>query len=197
MVTASASGVDRRVQRTRQLIDQATREVVREKGFKATRVRDIVDRANISRGTFYAHYADKYALADALIRAEFRRTVTDELPPATQWDRRTVRLLVQMLLEQAGSSRPACRDAALLRPLIQRAAHEELSGLVSAWLAAAAAAPVRSRVPVAADLVSWTIMGALCRWREGPPALTAEARAEQVLSVIMEGVGGQFPSSVW
>jgi AcrR family transcriptional regulator len=131
---ASAGGeVDRRVQRTRQLLDQAAREVVREKGFRAMRVRDIVDRANISRGTFYAHYPDKYALADALVRTEFRRTVTDRLPPAAQWDRRAVRLLVRILLQQAAISRPGCRDAALLRPLIQSAAQEELSGLVSAW----------------------------------------------------------------
>lgn len=181
---------DRRVQRTLVLIERAGREVVREKGFRAARVRDIADRAGVSPGTFYAHYADKYALADALVRADFRRTVSERLPPAAQWGRRDVGLLVQVLLQRADGSRGGCRDAAILRPVIQHAAREELAALLTSWLTRSAPDPAR-RVSLAADLASWTILGAACQWRDAAaPASSAAERAGQVLSVVADGVGG-------
>jgi AcrR family transcriptional regulator len=54
-------GMDRRVQRTHQLLRQAAIETMKEKGFVAMTIQDIADRANVNRGTFYAHYPDKYA----------------------------------------------------------------------------------------------------------------------------------------
>jgi AcrR family transcriptional regulator len=51
--------VDRRVQRTRQLLREALTVLVLEKGYEATTVQDILDRANLGRATFYAHYRDK------------------------------------------------------------------------------------------------------------------------------------------
>lgn len=53
---------DRRVQRTRKLLQDAVISVIIEKGYDATTVQDIVDRANVGRATFYAHFADKETL---------------------------------------------------------------------------------------------------------------------------------------
>ena len=64
----SSRSEDRRIQRTRQLLQQASIEVMQEKGFKATSVQEIAERANVSRGTFYAHFVDKYALVESLLR---------------------------------------------------------------------------------------------------------------------------------
>ena len=50
---------DRRIQRTRQLLREAFTALVLEKGYEATTVQDILDRANLGRSTFYAHYHDK------------------------------------------------------------------------------------------------------------------------------------------
>lgn len=51
--------VDRRVQRTRQLLRDALMELIVEKGFDAVQIQDITDRANVARTTFYLHYKDK------------------------------------------------------------------------------------------------------------------------------------------
>ncbi len=51
--------VDRRVQRTRQLLHQALIALVLEKGYDKITVQNIIDRANVGRSTFYAHYLDK------------------------------------------------------------------------------------------------------------------------------------------
>jgi AcrR family transcriptional regulator len=50
---------DRRVERTRQLLREALRSLIQEKGFEGLSVQEIVDRANVGRATFYAHFANK------------------------------------------------------------------------------------------------------------------------------------------
>lgn len=50
---------DRRVQRTRELLRAALLSQIEEKGFEATSVQNIIDRANVGRATFYAHFDNK------------------------------------------------------------------------------------------------------------------------------------------
>ena len=59
---AKAKKLDRRVQRTRQLLQDALIAMVIEKGYDAVTIQDIIDRANVGRATFYAHFADKQTL---------------------------------------------------------------------------------------------------------------------------------------
>ena len=53
---------DRRVRRTKQLIKQSLIELMHEKPFKDITVKDITERADLNRGTFYLHYVDIYDL---------------------------------------------------------------------------------------------------------------------------------------
>ena len=53
---------DRRSQRTRQALGDAFVELMMEKGYEAVSIKDVIDRANVGRSTFYAHYADKNEL---------------------------------------------------------------------------------------------------------------------------------------
>lgn len=50
---------DRRIQRTQQMLRQALISLILEKGYDAITVQDILDRANMGRSTFYAHFHDK------------------------------------------------------------------------------------------------------------------------------------------
>jgi AcrR family transcriptional regulator len=50
---------DRRVGRTQQLLKQSLLSLIRERGFEPLTVQDIIDRANVGRSTFYAHFRDK------------------------------------------------------------------------------------------------------------------------------------------
>ena len=50
---------DRRSQRTRHLLSAAFVQLMREKGYSAITVSDLIERANIGRSTFYSHYRDK------------------------------------------------------------------------------------------------------------------------------------------
>ena len=50
---------DRRVRRTRELLQKALIELISERGYDAITIQDIVDRANVGRTTFYLHYSSK------------------------------------------------------------------------------------------------------------------------------------------
>ncbi len=50
---------DRRVQRTRRMLLDALLELILEKGYEAVTVQDVIDRADVGRSTFYAHFQDK------------------------------------------------------------------------------------------------------------------------------------------
>lgn len=68
---------DLRIKRTQKAIKEAFFDLVEEKGFEHICVKDITDKAMISRNTFYLHYADKYELlnkmCDDLMRTLFFR----------------------------------------------------------------------------------------------------------------------------
>lgn len=50
---------DRRVRRTRELLRSALLSLIVEKGYDRITVQDILDKADVGRSTFYAHYRDK------------------------------------------------------------------------------------------------------------------------------------------
>lgn len=50
---------DRRVQRTRELLQKSLIDLINERGYESITIQDIVDRANIGRTTFYLHYDSK------------------------------------------------------------------------------------------------------------------------------------------
>src|SRR6185312_16382997 len=56
---------DRRVQRTHQLLEAALLSLIKEKEFDAISVQEIIDRANVGRATFYAHYDNKEDLLES------------------------------------------------------------------------------------------------------------------------------------
>jgi AcrR family transcriptional regulator len=65
----SESHLDRRIQRTRDLLQRAAMELIAEKGYDAVKVSDITERANLGRTTFYLHYQNK---ADLLLSGHER-----------------------------------------------------------------------------------------------------------------------------
>ncbi len=54
---------DRRINRTRETLFHALSALMLEKRYDDITVQDIIDRANVGRSTFYAHYQDKEDLA--------------------------------------------------------------------------------------------------------------------------------------
>ena len=58
-LAASTKKTDARVRRTRDALGDALVALMQEKPFDTITVQDVLDRANVSRSTFYTHYSDK------------------------------------------------------------------------------------------------------------------------------------------
>ena len=53
---------DRRIRRTRRALNESLIALILEKGYDRVTVQDILDRADVGRSTFYAHFRDKESL---------------------------------------------------------------------------------------------------------------------------------------
>ena len=63
------------VAQTKQQIRSAFHTLAQERRFDEIRVREIAKQASINRSTFYAHFADKYALFDDVVRDRYRASL--------------------------------------------------------------------------------------------------------------------------
>ncbi|QYR22894.1 TetR/AcrR family transcriptional regulator [Paenibacillus sp. sptzw28] len=199
---------DRRIQRTQQLLRQAFIEIMREKGFAAMSVRDITERANVNRGTFYIHFTDKYMLLDEVVRDKFGQLVTSSLPPDPKWDKRTLHLLILTVLDcfegKYHHRLPASRFPAAL---LERAIHKELTGLLFTWLKKESSESCLERLneeipedseelltlEAKAQAAGWAIFGSAIDWSQKPIKIPAEQMADAILMLIMEGVSRETP----
>jgi AcrR family transcriptional regulator len=79
---------DRRIRRTKRIIGDAFAALILEKGYARVTVQDILDRADVGRSTFYAHYRDKESLLTAAfedLRDDLRTdlaTLAPGVPPS-------------------------------------------------------------------------------------------------------------------
>ena len=73
---------DRRSQRTYRLVSSAFAELVVEKPYEEILVQDILDRADIGRTTFYAHYFDKEDVLNSIV-AEQLEMLTHQIVHST------------------------------------------------------------------------------------------------------------------
>ena len=70
---------DRRTRRTQRALKDALVQLIQEKHYDKITVQNLIDRANVGRSTFYAHYRDK----ESLFRSDwegFLDAVADHIP---------------------------------------------------------------------------------------------------------------------
>ena len=196
-MTAKTTRKDRRVERTRQLLQQAFKEIAQEKGFSATSVQDIAERANVNRGTFYLHFADKYMLLDTLVREDMHKLLTNSLPADASWNTSSLHLLMLTLLryfENKYQHQHHIPQAAA--PLVEQAVHAELTTVLLGWLTQSAEPRTHWRVPkeTIAQTVGWAIFGVVLHWSQEETTISAEQMADDLLQIITNGVA--LPGSI-
>lgn len=85
--------IDRRIQRTRQLLREALFSLIIEQGYERIAIQDITDRANIGRTTFYLHYQEKEELLKASVKALMQELQLDVEPSAEEVCPYTIRCI--------------------------------------------------------------------------------------------------------
>jgi len=186
--------IDPRVKRTRQLLQNAFLELLQEKSFSAMSIQDITERATVNRGTFYAHFPDKYALLDALIREQFQSAIASKLPSTSRWGRKTLRFLIQTVFDYFSEIYRCCQPSETMAPFLERAVQEELTRFLLTWLKQERASK-RVSVETMAVVMSWAILGVVVQWIEGTKTISAEQMVDQALIVIAEGMERLTPDA--
>src|SRR6266487_3490707 len=125
---------DPRVKRTRKLLQDALVALLAEKNFDAITVQDIAERSTINRATFYAHFADKYALFASYSREWFRQALSNRLPEGASLSRANLELVILATMQALAEMDDHCRPTEALKPLVMSAVQEELSGYLFRWL---------------------------------------------------------------
>jgi len=190
-MTLVEKSVDPRVKRTRKLLQQAFLEVFAEKDIESISIQEITDRATVNRATFYAHFPDKYALLDSIVREQFQQVLAQHLPAASVWNVQSLRALVRatfgFLDDFHHECQPGNRQFSLL---IERAIQEELAEVLLTWLKQARVAGKRPgvRLELVASIVSWAIFGPAVQWGRYERTPSADEMTNQVVLVITEGL---------
>lgn len=66
---------------TRRSILEAGLELVAERGYRAARLQDVAERAGVTRGAVYHHFADKGALLETALREGWQQAMAPVLEP--------------------------------------------------------------------------------------------------------------------
>lgn len=121
--------MDRRVQRTRQLLRGSLVQLIKERGYDNITIQDITDHANLGRTTFYLHYQSKEDLlldhhAEMHMHFNLATLSRDELLGETPQPQMVVFL---QLLTQNRPMYHAIR-AAKDSEILLRGIHEQMTG---------------------------------------------------------------------
>jgi AcrR family transcriptional regulator len=185
--------VDPRVKRTRELIVRAFGELVAEKGHRGLTVQEIAERATVNRATFYDHFRDQYELLDYFISEAFRGELRRRLPATPGLDEETLRVLVLAACDFLTKLETGCRtrsDRQFIRPMVEAQVQSELYEVLLGWIEASPqnTNDLRATPENTASVVSWAIFGAGLDWSRNGGGRSAEGFADEVLSVIVEGL---------
>jgi AcrR family transcriptional regulator len=188
--------VDPRVKRTRQLLQQAFMELFQENGFSAITVQDIAERATVNRATFYAHFEDKYALMDSLMREQFQNAIMSTLPLPAIFRASTLRALIEAVFDYLAQLNSHCKPSdKQFDPFLEKAVQQELSNILLTWLQQGKTSDGRQHVPVeiTAEVMSWAIFGVAFQWSRGEMSVPTEQMVSFVLAVLTAGAAGVTP----
>jgi AcrR family transcriptional regulator len=109
--------LDRRIQRTRPLLQEALFHLIVERGYERITIADITEQANVGRTTFYLHYRDKENLLQESIKAllhDLHLEVEPETEEPCTYHMMSIRIfqhiarrqpLYQAMLKEAGPTR--------------------------------------------------------------------------------------------
>ncbi len=187
--------LDRRVQRTRQLLRDALLALILERGYDLLTIQDITDRANLGRATFYVHYGSKDELLMNSLEKIYDGLVErmGQIPLTAQ---PTVNELpVQAVFEHAAQNRD------LYRVMLSGEGPRGLERRMRVYIAGV----VKKRFdsffatrtpPIPIDLMAYHVAGSLTAligwWLDSGTAYSAEYMAQTFNQLMRQGLLPQF-----
>jgi AcrR family transcriptional regulator len=184
---------DPRVIRTRKQLRDALISLVQEKSFQSISVQDIAERAALNRATFYAHFEDKFALMDHVVRDMFRQDVKKRIGASSSFTFDSLHLLAIAACEFIGRFHGICvPPASNIEPLIESKVQDELHAFLLDWLQhdQTKHASIAEDPEIVATVMSWAIFGAGIQWSRSDRRVSARSWTRQVVTVLLAGAAG-------
>jgi len=180
---------DRRIGKTKRALKEALTSLILEKGYEAVTVQDVIDRADVGRSTFYAHFVDK----DELMMAIFSDLEIPS-PDASTWQPGDPPFVWTLqLFRHFGTGKRVFRVVAGSHSgaLARRETERWLDGLARAELRRLGVHKRHDpkQVDVVARFLVGTFIGFMNWWMEEESAdLDAEAVDAQFRALVLPGV---------
>lgn len=188
---------DPRIKRTRQLLRNALRTLLREKPLDEILVHDITVAATVNRATFYDHYRDKFDLFNALVAADFRKVLEQRnicLDDSCSSGLAGIALAVGDYLQRLHRDQAACTLHAPFGAMIDSAVSMAIRRIVLDGLEKRGA-ELPAQCEIVASMVSGAIYAAVkeslsrTKWRADEAALS------QIAQLIHPLLGDTFTAS--
>ena len=171
--------VDRRIQRTRQLLQDSLIALILERGYDAITVQDVTDRANLGRATFYLHYRDKVELLGSSLETIFGELV-NTLGPISRTDLEEHKAPLALV---AFNHAQQHRD--LYRIMLRGQGAAVMQGRIKTYLVAIIQQRIEQLfpvLPVPSEIIAQHMAGSLLAligwWLESETPYSADAMAE-------------------
>jgi AcrR family transcriptional regulator len=149
--------LDPRVKRTRALILSAFESLIAQKGFESISVQDVTGKAGINRATFYAHFADKYALLDYSISQMFIKEIEQRTLDACHYTPDNLRNLILAVCEFLSKMHSECAQPhQQFESLVEGTIKNILFELLSYWLEQT---DLKVSTDIPATVATWAIYG--------------------------------------
>lgn len=183
---SEAGKIDPRVKRTRQLLQGAMIDLMQEKPVESVTVQDITERAGVNRATFYAHFEDKNALLNYMVREMYQTRLHEKLPPEPHLTSENLRLLILTTCQYIGEFMDHCapmrrsNEQAMIFSQVQNYLCETLM----LWMRDG---DVEAKKTTAVSL-SWAIWGATFHWALNGRKITAAQLTDQLLALAQNGL---------
>lgn len=180
--------LDPRIRRTRNYIQEAFQSLLEEKSFKSITVREITERAEVNRATFYAHHKDKYELLNETLRTIFQEELEHRALNVCHYSQANLRALVMTVCEFIRDSSSNCKTVdSQFELIVENQVRQQIQELLELWLEKMAAAGDRKSIAVA---TSWTIYGLAEQWGRAERKEDLEAYADRVLPLVRANLPG-------
>ncbi|MRN53606.1 TetR/AcrR family transcriptional regulator [Paenibacillus monticola] len=179
---------DPRVIRTRQLIMDAFAELLHTMDFNTMTISDITRKATINRATFYAHFADKYALLEALLAAAFLEYFLQRIDAEAPLTEETIQQLIFSLCDYHESSNSCVKKYDSVSLIIEENIKKRLEKFILQLITKVTDTTDEKTLETTATMLGWSIYGVTYRWNLEGRTEAPSALAQRIVPLIVNGV---------
>lgn len=184
---------DPRVIRTRQMLRDALIATILEKGYDATNIQDITERAGLRRATFYLHYRDKEELLFTVLHQTLDELM-QQMPTASQ----NILTAETERAEQLITFYHVQKHADLYRAVLSGQGAAEITRNIREYLAARIRAKCKVEhleadesipIEVLANYLTAVRLNMIIWWLETNMPYTPEQMADMCTRLLLSGAG--------